>query len=61
VIGGLVFLVPAVGLAKAPDLMMMVAVPMAAYMENTKRFGQGTNELLRALQDVPTTEKGENQ
>jgi len=57
----LVFLVPAVVLAKAPDPMMMVAVPMAAYMENTKRFGQGTNELLRALQDVPTTEKGENQ
>ncbi len=65
VIGGLVFLVPVVVLvivlAKAAGLMMMVAEPMAAYMENIERFGQGTNELLRALHDSPTTEKGEDQ
>ena len=36
-------------------------LPMTAYMENIERFGQGTNELLRTLQDSPTTEKGENQ
>ena len=34
-------------------------LPMTAYMENIERFGQGTNELLRALDDLPTTEKGE--
>ena len=65
VIGGLVFLVPVVVLviilAKAAGLMMMVAEPMAAYMENIERFGQGTNEMLRALRDLPTTEKGESQ
>ena len=53
VIGGLVFLVPVVVLvivlAKAAGLMMMVAEPMTAYMENIERFGQGTNEMLRSL------------
>jgi hypothetical protein len=29
-------------------------------MENIERFGQGTNELFRALDDLPTTEEGEN-
>ena len=65
VIGGLVFLVPVVVLAmilaKAAGLMMMVAEPMTAYMENIERFGQGTNEMLRVLHDSPTTEKGEDQ
>ena len=64
VIGELVFLVPVVVflvvLVKAAGLMMMVAEPMTAYMENVERFGQGTNELLRALHDSPTAEKGEN-
>ena len=53
VIGGLVFLVPVVVLviilAKAADLMMVIAEPMAAYMESIERFGQGTNEVLRTL------------
>ena len=65
VLGGLVFLVPVVVflvvLAKAAGLMTMVAEPMTAYMENIERFGQGTGEMLCALQDSPLTDKGENQ
>ncbi len=45
----------------APESVKCLDFPMAAYMENIERFGQGTNELLRALRDSPTTENGENQ
>ena len=38
-------------LSKAPDLMLLVAEPTTAYMENVERFGQGTNELLRTTTD----------
>ena len=45
----------------APENVKCLDLPMTAYMENIEQFGQGTNELFRALHDSPTTEKGENQ
>jgi len=45
----------------APEMVKWLDLPVTAYMENIERFGQGTNEMLRALHDSPTTEEGENQ
>ena len=45
----------------APEMVKCLDLPITAYMENIERFGQGTNEMLRALHDSPTIEKGEDQ
>jgi len=43
----------------AAEHVQTLDIPMTAYMENVERFGRGTNEMFRTLQDSPTTEKGE--
>jgi hypothetical protein len=40
--------------------MKRVAEPMAADLENTERFGQGTGEMLRASRNQQTNEKEES-
>jgi len=44
----------------APNSVQCLDLPVTAYMEKLERFGQGTNERFRALDDLPTTEEGEN-